>query len=146
MLVPALETFALHKENGLNYLYTIQAGELNKYELREEKPLLRLKSDVPVDKTFKLYLYGSCADLEGLEAERGVEACRVTKNMILKVGLEEYPHEQDFNISASIVVILLTVFLLVIWICLKKYKGLEKEARRVLESYQKKRKGQTRAI
>ncbi len=108
--------------------------------------MLRLKSDTPVEKTFTLYLYGSCADLEGGEGAAEVEACRVTKNVLLKVGLEEYPHEQDFNISASIVVILLTVFLLVIWICLKKYKGLEKEARRVLESYQKKRKGQTRSI
>jgi hypothetical protein len=42
-------------------------------------------------------------------------------------------------VSASIIVILIVIFLLVIWICLKKYKGLEREARKVLEAYKKKR-------
>lgn len=59
---------------------------------------------------------------------------------------EEYPHKQDVNISASIVVILIVVFLLVIWICLKKYKGLEKEARKILDNYKKKKTSQRRAI
>lgn len=59
---------------------------------------------------------------------------------------EEYPHKQDVNISASIVVILMTAFALVFWICLKKYKGLEQEARRILENYQKKKTSQRRAI
>lgn len=40
----------------------------------------------------------------------------------------------------------MTVFLLVIWICLKKYKGLEREARKVLENYQNKRMRQNRKI
>lgn len=48
--------------------------------------------------------------------------------------------------SASIVAILVTVFLLVIWICLKKYKGLEREARKVLENYKNKRARATRSI
>jgi hypothetical protein len=43
-------------------------------------------------------------------------------------------------------VILLVAFLLVIWICLKKYKGLEKEARRILDNYKKKKTSQRRAI
>lgn len=59
---------------------------------------------------------------------------------------EEYPHKQDVNISASIVIILIVVFLLVIWICLKKYKGLEKEARKILDNYKKKKTSQRRAI
>jgi hypothetical protein len=50
------------------------------------------------------------------------------------------------GVSASIVVILVTVFLLVIWICLKKYKGLEREARKVLQNYQNKRARATRSI
>ena len=50
------------------------------------------------------------------------------------------------NISASIVIILIAVFLLVIWICLKKYKGLEKEARKILDNYKKKKTSQRRAI
>lgn len=36
------------------------------------------------------------------------------------------------------------MFLLVIWICLKKYKGLEQEARKVLKNYQNKKIRATR--
>lgn len=75
-----------------------------------------------------------------------MEACRVAKNIVLRVSEEEYPHKQDVNISASIVIILMVVFLLVIWICLKKYKGLEREARRILDNYKKKKSSQRRAI
>ncbi len=50
----------------------------------------------------------------------------MSKNIVLKVTEEEYPRQEDFGISASIVAILVTAFLLVIWICLKKYKGLER--------------------
>jgi len=39
-----------------------------------------------------------------------------------------------------------TMFLLVIWICLKKYKGLEREARKVLQAYQNKRLRRNRKI
>lgn len=54
--------------------------------------------------------------------------------------IEEFsPRKEDFSVSASIIVILIVIFLLVIWICLKKYKGLEREARRVLDAYKKKR-------
>lgn len=70
----------------------------------------------------------------------------MAKDIVLRVTMEEYPHKQDVNISASIVVILLVAFLLVIWICLKKYKGLEKEARRILDNYKKKKTSQRRAI
>jgi hypothetical protein len=39
------------------------------------------------------------------------------------------------------------IFLVIIWICLKKYKGLEKEARKVLEVYKKKKNSnKSRAI
>lgn len=95
-------------------------------------------------------MYGSCGDLaegeKGESADGRVEACRVAKNIVLRVAEEEYPHKQDVNISASIVIILVLVFLLVIWICLKKYKGLEQEARRILENYKKKKTSQRRAI
>ena len=36
-------------------------------------------------------------------------------------------------------VILIVVFLLIIWICLKKYTRFEREARRVLEAYKRKK-------
>jgi hypothetical protein len=41
----------------------VEAGELNKYELREEKPVLAFRSDKAVEKSLKVYLYGSCGDL-----------------------------------------------------------------------------------
>lgn len=88
-----------------------------------------------MNKEFKIFFYGSCEDLEGKSEDNGnevVEACRLTRSIALKVSEEEYPRKEDFGVSASIVAILVTVFLLVIWICLKKYKGLEKEARKVL--------------
>ena len=75
-----------------------------------------------------------------------MEACRIAKNIAFRAAAEEYPHKQDVNISASIVIILIAVFLLVIWICLKKYKGLEKEARKILDNYKKKKTSQRRAI
>ena len=75
-----------------------------------------------------------------------MEACRIAKNIVFRAAEEEYPHKQDVNISASIVIILIVVFLLVIWICLKKYKGLEKEARKILDNYKKKKTSQHRAI
>lgn len=68
------------------------------------------------------------------------------KEIGLRVIEEEYPHKQDFNISAAIVIILIIVFLLVIWICLKKYSGLEREARRILETYQRRRNNPSRPI
>jgi hypothetical protein len=43
-----------------------------------------------------------------------------------------YGKSDDWSISASIVILLIMIFLVVIWICLKKYMGLEKEARKVL--------------
>lgn len=64
----------------------------------------------------------------------------------MQVSQQEYAREEDVGVSASIVVILVTVFLLVIWICLKKYKGLEREARKVLQNYQNKRARATRSI
>lgn len=43
------------------------------------------------------------------------------------VIIEEFsPRKEDFSVSASIIVILIVIFLLIIWICLKKYKGLER--------------------
>jgi hypothetical protein len=106
--------------------------------------VLAFRSEKAIEKSLKVYLYGNCGDLE--ENEQKVEACRVAKDIVLRVAEEEYPHKQDVNISASIVVILLVAFLLVIWICLKKYKGLEKEARRILGNYQKKKTSQHKPI
>lgn len=65
IVIPGLETFTLHSAGGLNFLYTVEAGELNKYELKEEKPVLAFRSDKAVEKALKVYLYGSCGDLEG---------------------------------------------------------------------------------
>lgn len=41
--------------------------------------------------------------------------------------------------SASIIVILIVVLLLIIWICLKKYGRFEREARKVLDAYKRKK-------
>ena len=48
---------------GQNYLYTIEAGQLFKYNLTEKPARLSVKSDELISKPFTLFLYGSCADL-----------------------------------------------------------------------------------
>jgi hypothetical protein len=63
LVIPGLETFSLHSVGGENFLYTVEAGELNKYELKEEKPVLAFRSEKPIQKSFKVYLYGNCGDL-----------------------------------------------------------------------------------
>jgi len=87
-----------------------------------------LKSDTPGTKLFRIYLYGSCDDLQSHEPVKndGIQACKVTKNILLKISKEENTKREDFGISASLIVILITMLLLVIWICLKKYRGLER--------------------
>lgn len=37
--------------------------------------------------------------------------------------------------SISVVIILLVVLLMLIWVCLKKYRKLESEARRMLDEF-----------
>ena len=57
----------------------------------------------------------------------------------LQVSEESSLRKEDFSVSASIIVILIVVFLLIIWICLKKYTRFEREARKVLDAYKKKK-------
>jgi hypothetical protein len=65
---------------------------------------------------------------------------------MLEVVVEPFVDREDYGVSASIIVLLVLIFLVVIWICLKKYKGLEKEARKVLEVYKRKKASNRRAI
>ena len=145
--LPALETFALTRNMGLTFLYTVEAGTLFKYRLEEQPASLSLKAPDPLSKAFKISMFGACADIQLTTAQStGVEACKLTREVVLEVSAEEYTRREDFGISVSIVAILVLVFLLIIWICLKKYKGLEQEARRVLKNYQNKRIKATREI
>jgi hypothetical protein len=61
--VPGLETFALDGSGESRFMYTVEAGEMIKYELKEEGPTLTLHSAEPVLKIFKFYILGSCDDL-----------------------------------------------------------------------------------
>jgi len=54
----------LVRKNTENYIYTIEAGDINKYKLIEKPASLEVKATEAITKTFKIFLYGSCADLE----------------------------------------------------------------------------------
>jgi hypothetical protein len=45
-------------------LYTIEGGQLNKYTLKEMPAELKIGSDRPVSKEFRIFLYGNCSDFE----------------------------------------------------------------------------------
>ena len=97
--------------------------------------------------SFNLSIFGNCNDIkkEG-GGDEGSRTCELEKEIHLNVVEDFSPRKEDFSVSASIVVILIVVFLLIIWICLKKYKGLEREARKVLEAYKKKKPTQKYAL
>jgi hypothetical protein len=46
------------------------------------------KSETPGTKLLKMYLYGSCDDLQSDELAKndGIQACKVTKNIVLKIS------------------------------------------------------------
>ena len=55
-----------------------------KYRLEEKKAELYAKSDHPVSKTFKIFIYGSCSDVEEVVKKRDrIEACKIGKTIEL---------------------------------------------------------------
>ena len=134
--IDGLETFTIHSTPEETILYTIEDGQLNKYALYEQRAQLILQSSTPLDTMIKLQIFGSCEDLPSVERSGRVETCKLVKEVRYKVEEEDKPRESDIGISATIVAILITVLLIIIWICLTKYKTLEREARKILEGYQ----------
>jgi hypothetical protein len=70
----------------VSLLYTVEGGVLNKYRLEEKKAELAVKAEEAVSKTFKLFIYGSCEDLEHSEKADRVEACRLSRTIALSVS------------------------------------------------------------
>ena len=75
-----------------------------------------------------------------------VEACRLTKTISMEISEEQYAKKEDFGVIAMFIAIFVILFLLIIWVCLRKYKSLESSARAVLKNYQNRRARGTREI
>lgn len=56
---------------------------LYKYALEEKPAELTVKVEQPTSKAFKLFIYGSCEDIEPGQGKERVEACRLSRNMVL---------------------------------------------------------------
>ena len=55
-----------------------------------------------------------------------METCKVVREVGFEAEEEDKPREGDVGISVTIIAILLAVFMILIWICLTKYKTLER--------------------